>query len=617
MATGGGIGFVTPRTYGVAVRRSVPLRLDRHADAPTTAWRTWALEQDRPLAVDLFCGAGGLTSGLEAEGFAVVLSVDSDPWALETHRHNFPGAALELDLSEPSRVDDLLALLDGLPIELVAGGPPCQPFSRAGRSKIRSLVEDGSRDAIDTRRDLWRVFVQVVETLRPRAVLMENVPDMALGDDSVTIRHIVDRLEQAGYDTDLALVEARLLGVPQHRERMILVGLRNAGTFEWPAELAKVTVRDAIGDLPALDGSTGAMELSYGTPVTAFQREARVGATPADVVHDHVTRQVRDDDREAFELMAAGARYPDLPERLRRYRSDIFDDKYNRLDWDELSRSITAHIAKDGYWYIHPAEHRTLTVREAARLQTFPDRFRFAGTRSHAFQQIGNAVPPQLARTIATQVADALSRPASRAVTGSGRRREVRRNLLAWAEGTLPVSSRAGNPWAALVLLTMGRSRLGADEVLQTLPTPRSATVTRVEGMVRQLPHGDRAVEPLLRLASAAPAARTGDWDNAATAAGLGPAGRRWLDQVGREVDGVIASTATLRVAARLEGSAVDRLRSLSDGKVALALLVGTGPDVPRLNAALAYLGTTVCTPQPDCGSCPMVSACALAGVAG
>ena len=103
--------------------------------------------------------------------------------------------------------------------------------------------------------------------------------------------------------------------------------------------------------------------------------------------------------------MKPGTRYGDLPKHLRRYRDDIFDDKYNRLSWDDVSRSITAHIAKDGYWYIHPSEQRTLTVREAARIQTFPDHFRFAGTRSHAFRQIGNAVPVALAEAIGRQIA--------------------------------------------------------------------------------------------------------------------------------------------------------------------------------------------------------------------
>ena len=113
-------------------------------------------------------------------------------------------------------------------------------------------------------------------------------------------------------------------------------------------------------------------------------------------VYDQITRPVREDDKIAFEHMDAKTRYSDLPEELRRYRADIFDDKYKRLDEHGLSRTITAHIAKDGYWYIHPKQSRTLTVREAARIQTFPDRYRFAGPPSAAFRQIGNAVPPIL-----------------------------------------------------------------------------------------------------------------------------------------------------------------------------------------------------------------------------
>ena len=145
-------------------------------------------------------------------------------------------------------------------------------------------------------------------------------------------------------------------------------------------------------------------------PLSAFAARAREGCTgdSARVVHDHVTRPVRADDFEAFKLMNSQTLYSDLPAALRRYRADIFDDKYNRLSWDDPSRTITAHLAKDGYWYIHPEQHRSLTVREAARLQTFPDAFRFAGCRSHQFQQIGNAVPPVLARQIGSAILSSL-----------------------------------------------------------------------------------------------------------------------------------------------------------------------------------------------------------------
>ena len=152
----------------------------------------------------------------------------------------------------------------------------------------------------------------------------------------------------------------------------------------------------------------------YAGPVTTFQRRMREGMDGADAgkVFDHITRPVREDDKQAFELMDAD--HPVLrPARGHAAGTgdDIFDDKYKRLDENGLSRTITAHIAKDGYWYIHPRQNRTLTVREAARLQTFPDRFRFAGPPSAAFRQIGNAVPPAVGEELGRAVRASLNTP--------------------------------------------------------------------------------------------------------------------------------------------------------------------------------------------------------------
>ena len=241
--------MTAPRTYGVKLTRSTPLVLDRHPGAPRRQpWRTWVEEQAKrgPIAIDLFSGAGGLSLGLEDAGFNVILAADHDEAAVQTHLAMFPGLCLDLDLAEPDRVDDLVGLLDGIDVDLIAGGPPCQPFSRAGRSKIRDLVDRGIREPIDPRRELWRSFLAVVERVRPRAVLMENVPDMALGDDMRTVRYMADRLEAAGYETDMRIIEAWRHGVPQHRQRLILVGVRD-GVFEWPKESEEVTLRDAIG----------------------------------------------------------------------------------------------------------------------------------------------------------------------------------------------------------------------------------------------------------------------------------------------------------------------------------------------------------------------------------
>lgn len=396
-------------TYAVKLERSVPLILPRHPDAPEDEtfvdWCADEKKSGRPLAIDLFSGAGGLGAGVEAAGWTVVAAVDHDKAALETHRANFRGRALEVDMSDSTQVASLIEELRPLGIDLVAGGPPCQPFSRAGRAKIRSLVNEGTRDAVDERKELWRSFIDVVLALRPRAILMENVPDMAIGDDLKVIREIAGILEDEGYTVDYRLLDAWRHGVPQHRKRFILQARNDGALPVWPSlKDDPPSVRDAIEDLPALNDTTGARELPYLTePTRALAKELRGSASPG-VIYDHMTRPVRDDDREAFELMTSSTLYSDLPDRLKRYRSDTFNDKYKRLDWDDLSRTITAHIAKDGYWYIHPGEHRTLTVREAARIQTFPDSFRFFGTRSDAFRQIGNAVPPILGRAVAQSI---------------------------------------------------------------------------------------------------------------------------------------------------------------------------------------------------------------------
>jgi DNA (cytosine-5)-methyltransferase 1 len=393
----------------VKLERSTPLVLPRHGDAPADeefqAWCNAEKAAGRPLAIDLFSGAGGLGAGVEAAGWTVVAAVDHDKRALETHRANFRGQALEVDMSDPTQVATLIERLRPLEIDLIAGGPPCQPFSRAGLAKIRSLVNDGARDAVDARKELWTSFIDVVLALRPRAVLMENVPDMAIGDDLIVIRKIAGMLESAGYAVDYRLLDAWRHGVPQHRKRFILQARSDGALPTWPNSASlKPTVRDAIYDLPRLNDTTGARELPYkGEPTSELAKELR-GQRAPEVVYDHMTRPVRADDREAFELMTSSTLYSDLPKRLRRYRVDSFNDKYKRLDWEDLSRTITAHIAKDGYWYIHPSEHRTLTVREAARIQTFPDSFRFAGTRSDAFRQIGNAVPPLLGMAVANSI---------------------------------------------------------------------------------------------------------------------------------------------------------------------------------------------------------------------
>jgi DNA (cytosine-5)-methyltransferase 1 len=600
--------------------RSALVRLPVHADAARTeSFRHWVSRQRRPLAIDLFSGCGGLSAGLEQAGYAVVMSVDNDPWALETHRHNLPGPALNLDLSDPQRVEVLMRLLDGLSIDLVAGGPPCQPFSRAGRSKLRDLVREGIRSAKDDRVELWQTFISVVERLRPAAMLLENVPDMALGEQVSIARAMAARLDKAGYDVEMRLVDSWRLGVPQHRQRFILVAVRDGQKFVWPADQQKVTLRDAIGDLPSLDGGLGKMEMPVARASSAFQRRARARMSGR-VVFDHVTRPVRADDREAFGLMKPGTRYRELPEHLRRYRDDIFNDKYNRLAWNDVSRSITAHIAKDGYWYIHPSEPRTLTVREAARIQTFPDHFRFAGSRSHAFRQIGNAVPVALGEAVGRQIARSLrAAPVAKEKRAGHRLGRIRAALLKWgvADARKAPWRHPGQPWQVLAGVCLGDRSGGRDELvrsfLERYPSPTRANHDAISCEARQQTGNQR--DSLRALARAARAVSTNKraWSNEAwaSAASLGPGDEAVVRAVGLEEDRVLSSTPQLRVVARLTGSKIDEERKLSDGRLAVALLIGDSKASPALNAALHAVGRVICAPQaPKCSRCPVATYC-------
>ena len=215
--------------------------------------------------------------------------------------------------------------------------------------------------------------------------------------------------------------------------------------------------------------------------------EGGLRGTEARLIRDHVTRAVRPDDAEIYQLLKPGDTYLDVPEHLRRYRSDTFDDKYLRLSFDDLSRTITAHIAKDGYWYIHPREDRTLSIREAARIQTFPDRFRFAGHPSTRYQQIGNAVPPMLASAIAASVHGALEDKKTRERIGEchiAYRSSFRDDLVGWFKRNrreFPWRRPDLNPWQTL-LLEMCLHRTKAEQVAQV--AGRTAHLRRNAGLI-------------------------------------------------------------------------------------------------------------------------------------
>jgi DNA (cytosine-5)-methyltransferase 1 len=502
---------------------------------------------------------------------------------------------------------------------------------------VRELVRTGRRHHHDRRRDLWESFLAVVELSTPQAVVMENVPDMALDRGMVILRTLIERLEGLGYSVEERVVDTWRYSVPQFRQRLILVALAGASAFLWPTESPdRVTVDNAIGDLPEVDGgwrpSNGEGDdpvatgwIAYDGPRTDFQRRARSGVDPGQVprIYDHITRPVRDDDALAFAQMNPDTRYSELDAELKRYRDDIFDDKYKRLDPHDVSRTITAHIAKDGYWYIHPYQDRTLTVREAARLQTFPDWARFAGPPSAAFRQIGNAVPVELGRRIGEAILGSLETPRlARYSTGL-----LAEELADWFRGQPPVHvpwlaatdrwvvvqgellwNRIGNEylrraWAAI------RNLRDPAATLEALPVLRRLAVQwQRESRCDQL--AETATWFLKHPDALSPAASAQELSQAPNVP-LSIADLACRVVPGDTEDPVLASYGVLRVAARFQGATVDRQNRLSDGRLAIARMIGGEDSSHEAHLALIELANGLCAPKlPSCGLCPLEPWC-------
>jgi DNA (cytosine-5)-methyltransferase 1 len=449
-----------------------------------------------PLVVDLFCGAGGFSLGFHAAGCRIIGAADADRMAAETYRRNFgllqtgyaPHVPENGDLEETD--PDLLA--GGQQPDIVIGGPPCQAFSRLGRAKLNSLSDEGFRG--DPRNVLYRRFLAAVERWKPLALVVENVPGM-LTVGGVNYADIVcAEIAATGYHTGYALLNSVWYGVPQLRERLFFIGIRedlglrpaapptafqaelpegysrplrevhrslpfgggwdrNIGPLAVPAsprEAAAVTVREALDDLPGLtDHLTPGrrprgefrQHLPYrSAPLSWYATLMRYwpGFTPPTGVEDHAIRRTPRD-YETFRRMRPGDRFPEAlaiarairDEELARlqaagaapdpgtqeweefearfvppYDEHEFTDKWRKLIPDRPSWTVPAHLAKDSYSHIHydDAQARMISIREAARLQSFPDAFSFAGNMGDCFRQIGNAVPPLLARAVAEAV---------------------------------------------------------------------------------------------------------------------------------------------------------------------------------------------------------------------
>ena len=621
--------------YRLPTRRGMRVTLESNRGSPdqddAKSIRRWLDGLPRPWVIDLFSGAGGLSLGLEQGGFSVVAAADSDSVAMETHSANIPGLTWVGDLSNPANFIEQLDRWGIDSVDLLAGGPPCQPFSRAGTAKIGNLVKAGSRPVYDTRADLWQSFFAILDRLTPRAMLFENVPDFARAQGGALLVSLVDELRNRGYKVYVQELKAWHYGIPQHRSRLFVVGVAAGMDFSWPKPVEqRPTVWQAVGDLPAVPPDTREEVQCYeGQPTSTLAKVLRQGLQGAEagLIRDHITRAVRPDDAAIYRHMRPGDTYLDVPEHLRRYRSDIFDDKYFRLSFEDGSRTITAHIAKDGYWYIHPQQDRTLSVREAARIQTFPDRFRFAGHPTSRFRQIGNAVPPMLASAIAAGVRSSLKGDSTPNEIGERRAdysSTFRSDLIGWFRAygrKFPWRDVNLSPWQHL-LVEMCLHRTRANQVAHVIQE-----VTTIGGTPDAFLANTTTLEPYLstlglnwrsaNLTAAAEHVRSklnghvsDGWSELIAIPGVGDYIASAVQCFAFGRPSVLMDTNTSRIARRVlgEGSNIP-LWSL---RLHLRELAGEEGSDAQWNHALLDLGALVCRARsPSCDECPVRIHCA------
>lgn len=389
--------------------------------------------------VDLFGGAGGMSLGFKMAGFRPLATLDSFGPGNDTYRRNFhsvpPESVVCSDAGAPGAIENFVAAT-GLrrgDAKVVIGGPPCQGFSVAGRVKLASLNNGGGaktdpRFIDDPRNLLYKSFIKFIRHLQPEVVVMENVTGMISYKDGFVVKEIERNLAGLGYpNCDHKVLNAADYGVPQTRNRVFFVAARKGMAVSWPdpthvkktessalvpgnAPKYHVTAWDAIRDLPRIvppkkntRDTNRCLEYS-GPPSCDFQKSMRGRLRK---VENNITRWHRKKDLEVFRNMKPASRWADLSHADKKkigYNDYSFNDKWRRLPLDRPSWTVTSHLSKDGYMFIHPKQNRTISVREAARLQSFPDGFVFEGSRSAQFKQIGNAVPPLLAKAIALSV---------------------------------------------------------------------------------------------------------------------------------------------------------------------------------------------------------------------
>lgn len=341
--------------------------------------------------LDLFCGAGGLSYGFEKAGFNILLGIDNDAKALETFKLNHNGAkTICANITEITYKEDILPLLNGRTIDIIIGGPPCQGFSLSG-----------PRSFNDPRNRLYLSYIRLVEEIQPKAFVIENVPGLISLFNGEIKDNIIKAFSEMGYEVKYKILCASDYGVPQNRKRVIFVGIKGKNNFEYPSiQVEKITCEMALSDLPPLIDTLGNDVQKYATePQNAYQKLMRKNSFD---IKNHIAASHSEKVQHIISLVPDGGNYKDLPVEYR-------DSRNFHVAWTRFNSKKPAPTIDTGHrHHFHYKFNRVPTVRECARIQSFPDVFVFLGNKTQQFRQVGNAVPPIMAQRIAEQVHKAL-----------------------------------------------------------------------------------------------------------------------------------------------------------------------------------------------------------------
>jgi DNA (cytosine-5)-methyltransferase 1 len=403
--------------------------------------------------IDLFSGAGGLSEGFIKAGFTPIAHVEIDKKACDTLETRLVYHKLKSenktekyydyisekmtreefmkDFSNSELSDSVInipiggnnnnvifekidKLAKGKQIDLIVGGPPCQAYSLVGRARDK----DGMKN--DPRNFLYKEYAKFLIKYEPKVFVFENVIGLITAEKGSYFKNMQAYFKRIGYEIDYTIQKSEDFGVLQKRRRIILIGWQKGTAFKYP-EFDKIkegfTVSQILSDLKSLKPGEQNNITKYSKPTTEYldKFELRNGV---DFVTQHVARPHNERDLNIYKIAinkwlkkSERLKYPDLPTELKTHKNETsFVDRYKVVDINGLSHTMVAHIAKDGHHYIYPdnKQIRSLSVREAARIQSFPDNFFFEGGRSAAFRQIGNAVPPLMANEIAKKIKEQL-----------------------------------------------------------------------------------------------------------------------------------------------------------------------------------------------------------------